>query len=94
MLGAELQSQEVSNPGSAVAEQNAGTANVECTQEMDLPMGTAENRAAAILPSDGENGVVCTSTGSPAESDRTSSDSPPFNEGGPWRIVRDGMEDA
>ncbi len=92
-LGLQLQSQEAIGPGSAVAEQSTRTANIKHALELDLPTGTAENRPAATLPSDGENGVVCTNTGNAAESDRTGSVSPLFNTGGPWRIAGDKMED-
>ncbi len=52
------QLQKAKNPTSTVAEPSAGTAEVERVQEMDMQSRTAENRAAALLPSEGENGMV------------------------------------
>ncbi len=84
-LRVERQLSGANDPASAVAEPSAGTAEVEQMQETDVQRGMAENRAAALLLSDRENGMVHTGTEKVTESDQMLSVSPvllPYSQWG------------
>ncbi len=75
---------EAKKPMSAVAKPSAGTAEVVQMQAMGMQTGTAENGAAALLPSDGENGMVHTGMEKVTESDQMLSVSPVLLPHGQW----------
>ncbi len=75
---------------SAVAEQRAGTGEIEQVQEKDMPMGMVGSRAAAPLPSDGENGMMHTGTEEATEGEGTLSVSPVLSARGQRRRGENG----
>ncbi len=76
--------QEAKNPASAVAEQSAGTAEVEQVQGMDMLMGMVGSIAAVPLLSDGENGMMHTGMEKAAESKQPLSVCPVLSMHGQW----------
>ncbi len=83
-LQAEGKLQEAKNPASTVAELNAGTAKFEQMHQMDVPMGTARSRTAALLLSDGENGTMHMGMENATESDQMLSVGPVLSMHGHW----------
>ncbi len=61
-------------------------------QEMDVQTGMAEDRAAELLPSEGENRMVHMGMEKVTDSDRTLSVSPVLLARGQWGRVGDGTE--